>query len=302
MRLPLLPALVAISLVTACQTGQPETERNPAFEEVAIADSVAPEVSPQAAAATAQRLMPLLKGAWVQKSYLDAVQRTKSPQQAWSKLTEVAEFHINPKDFARDSVAVGLSLGNHEGGQCALHFRPTRHAASLPLSFRDYQQPSNYYELDFGARQADSILTLNKYNRQHKLLTSVAYRRIRLPLDRAREEESLNEGLEQEVRRLLFVGQYHGQDSAGRALTARFLPNGTVIGLPGFQQYGVNTDFAAGPENNLDMLIFNLYSPQQRNFTFRFSHDTLRLYAVQPDAEHIDLRPAKLHYTLVRRR
>ncbi|RTQ50055.1 hypothetical protein EJV47_10455 [Hymenobacter gummosus] len=298
MRFSSLPVLAALSLLGACQAGQPDTERNPTTQAIA-ADSTAVGADAIGSINT-QQLLPQLAGHWVQQSYLDAVVRTKSPYRVQDSISHIAELLILPGKLTADSLLVGLSLGNHEGGEAALYLRPARHPQALPLHHPDYEQPSNYYELSYAMLGRDSLLRLNLRNRGGKLMSSVAYRRARMPL--LAQADDLSAGLQYEVNRLLMAGRYTGRDSVGRAVSARFTPDGKVSGLAGFKTYYVGTDFGAGPENNLDDLTFNSYTKQQRSFTYRFSGDTLRLFALRSDSNHIDLAPARLHYTLVRRR
>ncbi|MCC3157371.1 hypothetical protein LJ737_08975 [Hymenobacter sp. 15J16-1T3B] len=295
------PLIAAVAGLAACQTGQPDAERNPTLEAVGDSAASATEASspPAETAAAIRRVVPQLRGVWVQSAYLDAVARTRSPYQGWKSLAEVTEMHLAPPARSADSLLVGASLGNHEGGQFAVYLRPGRHPQTLPTSFPDYQQPGNYYELRYQPAGADTTLHLDKYDRRHRRLSSVSYRRVQLPA-RLLAEDDLGLGLQYAVNALLLTGRFAGQDSAGRAVSLRFQPEGTVTGFPAAKRYFVATDFGSGPENNLDVLTLEGPSARQ-NFAYRFGHDTLRLYALRPDADHIDLRPARLHYTLIRR-
>lgn len=286
-----------LASITACSSDS-------ASKAAAVPQQVAQGVSNSVSATNntiAKQVLPIINGFWVQATYLDAIARSQSPFQAQNTLKEVTEMQINSTALRQDSMEVGLNLGNHEGGQFSIYFRPARNPQSLPISHRNYEHPENYYELGYTVRQTDTVLHLNEYTARHQLASSVAYRRVRLPKKLAAQEAGTNTGLQYEVNRILMSGRYAGYDSSGAAVQVQFMPDGSVAGMPQFKQYYVGTDFAAGPENNLDQLVFDLYTSQQRNFTYRFHKDTLRIYALQTDSTHTELSPARLHYTLVRR-
>lgn len=305
MRLSSLLAVAALGCLAACQAGQPDTERNPAAEASTDIDSAAavapaPAVAP---ARLARQLSPLVNGVWVKAAYLDALARTRSPQ-AVARTPAAADITAFALDLSRpqtDSVAFDAILNNHEGGAMQVYLRPGRRAQSLPVSYVDYDDQGSRYELSYGQQAADTILRLDKYDQQNRLRESVAYRRVRFRPSGGAEEPALNQGLERAVRQAVLAGRYAGTDSLGRAVQVQFAPDGRVSGLAAFRTYDVNIDFI-GPESNLNTLFFDQYTDRQRTLAYSFRRDTLRLYAVRPDAEHINLQPAKLHYTLVRRR
>jgi 6-phosphogluconate dehydrogenase len=56
----------------------------------------------------------------------------------------------------------------------------------------------------------------------------------------------------------------------------------------------------AGPENNLDEILFDWNTKNQKSFTFKFSKDTLNIYETREDADSINLIVDKLKYKLVK--
>ncbi|RAK65229.1 hypothetical protein [Hymenobacter edaphi] len=296
-------ALAALAGLAACQTGQPDSERNPTTEasaDTAAAATPAPAVAP---AKLARQVSPLINGVWVKAAYLDALTRTRSPQAVarTPAAADITAFAIDVSRPRADSVAFDAILNNHEGGALQVYLRPGRRAQSLPVSYIDYNDEGSRYELSYGLQAGDTVLRLDKYDLQNRLRQSVPYRRIRFRPTNSPAEPALNQGLERAVRQAVLAGQYAGRDSVGRPVQVQLAADGRVTGLPPFHSYDVSIDFI-GPESNLNTLLFNPYSAQQRTLAYRLSRDTLRLYAVRPDAEHINLQPARLHYTLVRRR
>lgn len=305
MRFPSLLALVALCTVTACQTGQPDSERNPTTEAAADTDTTAAAAAPTPAVAPARlarQLSPLVSGVWVKASYLDALSRTHSPLAVSTTpaAQDITTFALDLRRAQADSVPFDAVLGNHEGGALQVYLRAGRQAQSLPVSYVDYNDEGSSYELRYGRQNADTVLVLDKYNRQNHRRESVTYRRVLVRVSRD-GVEAMNQGLKRAVNQALLAGQYSGTDSVGQRVQVQLTPDGRVTGLAPFRSYEVNIDFV-GPQSNLDKVFFNIYTPQQRTLAFRFSHDTLRLYAAKPDAEQIELHPGRLHYTLVRRR
>lgn len=296
-------ALAALASLASCQTGQPDTERNPtSISALDSADVAAPAVA-VAPARLARQVSPLVNGVWVKAAYLDALTRTRSPQAVAQTPAArgITAFAIDLSRPRTDSVAFDAVLNNHEGAALQVYLRPGSRAQSLPVSYVDYDDEGSRYELTYGLQAADTVLRLDKYDRQNRRRESVTYRRIRFRPTNTPDEPALNQGLERAVRQAVLAGRYAGQDSAGRPVQAQFAADGHVSGLPPFSTYNVSIDFI-GPESNLNTVQLNPYTAQQRTLAYRLSRDTLRLYAVRPDEEHINLRPARLHYTLVRRR
>jgi hypothetical protein len=300
MRFPLL-STAALLLLAACQTGQPDAERNPTVTaaDSATADAPEPAVAP---AQLARQLSPLVNGVWVKAAFLDGLSRTRSPlavsgTPAGSGLTALA---LDLRQRRQDSVAVTAIENNHEGAALLVLLRPGRRAQALPLRYAYYEDDQGTtYELGYSRQAADTVLTLRTYDGTGRLREQTPYRRVRPA--KGRPDEVLPRSLKQAVHQAVLAGQYAGTDSAGRPAQARFDADGQVSGLGSFRRYEVNIDFI-GPENNVNKLFLDPYTDRQRTLAFRFRGDTLRLYAVQHDAEQINLRPARLHYTLVRRR
>lgn len=302
MRLPSLFALAALGTLAACQTGQPDTERNPTT--AATSDSInapAPAVA-VAPAKLARQLSPLMSGVWVKAAFIDALARTRSPLAVarTPAARDITAFSLDLRRAQADSVPFDAVLGTHEGGVWQVYLRPGRQAQALPLSYIDYSDESSRYELRYGLQNADTVLLLDKYDRQNRRRESVAYRRV---IARPGRDgvEAMNKGLNLAVNQTLLAGRYTGVDSVGQPVQVQFTPDGRVTGLAPFRTYQINVDFI-GPQSNLDKVVFNGYTPQQRDLAFRLSHDTLRLYATHPDKDEVELLLGRLHYTLVRRR
>jgi hypothetical protein len=282
--------LAALLLLVACQRPQPESADPARSGEAAVA------VTPTAAA-TLQRVSPFMRGVWVKTDYLTAIKRTRSPYAASNRLTDVVALSIDPQQAAGDSLPIGASLNNHEGASFKAVLRQGLQLASLPVTWPDYEKPTNFYELSYRIVASDTAVLLNKYNQQKRLLQSVQFSRIPgVPFS----ETSPSDGLQYFVNQQLLAGTYTATDAKGTKKQVRFSPTGQVDGLDNFRQYYVATDFVVTMENNLDNIIFDIGTKRQQDYVYTISQDTVRLYnarVVEPD-----LLRGPLQYTLVRAR
>ncbi|WP_400193888.1 hypothetical protein [Hymenobacter sp. B81] len=284
MRYPLL-CLAALAVTSACQTGQPDTERNPAVVQETI---TSPEAQPSVL--PARRLRALLRSEWVKAAYLDALQQTHSPQMVGE--TKLAygnmAFSPSPETQRADSVFLDVNWNNHEGSTLKLVLQPRVGTTAFPL-LQDSQDEDEQMELTYAMPAGDTLLQINTYNRRRKLRESVLYRRVK-------------GGIAAAVNQALVAGAYTGVDSLGRPVRVRLGPDGLVTGLPGLKTYQVNIDFNGGPETGEDMLFCNIDNDKQRkDLGYRIAQDTLRLYSLRTDS----IAAPYLHrvlYTLVRRR
>lgn len=251
------------------------------------------------AAALAQRFSPLLRGAWVNAEYLAHVRQTHSPRAASDYTGEISELNISLAKQSGDSLVAGLGLGNHEGGDLAIYFRPGTQPNSLPTSWHDYKTPSNFTEISYQLRPRDTTLVLTTYDRNRKVVHRASYERV--PGVAADDLVALNRA----VNTLLFAGRYAGQDSVGRPVQVQFSSDGRVQGLPGTFRYDTSTDFVGGPGNDIDNVSFSNAAQASRTIHFTRSADTLRLYSttlLEPADDAPTLTRGRLLYTLVQQR
>lgn len=283
--------LAALVLMAACQRPQPE-----AADPTRTGETTQPALSATAAAKW-QRVAPFLRGVWIKTDYLTAIRRTRSALAASTTLSDIVALSIDPRQAAGDSLSIGASLNNHEGASFKAILRQAQQLTSLPITWPDYEQPTNFYELSYLVAAPDTVVLLNKYNQQKRLLQSVRFSRIPgVPFS----ETAPSDGLQYFVNRQLLAGTYTATDAKGNKKQVKFTPTGQVEGLDGFRQYYIATDFVVTVENNLDNLIFDLGTKRQQDFVYTISRDTVRLY--QARVQDPDLLRGPLQYTLVRAR
>lgn len=275
----------------SCQSDQQRTEGSPAIKSPS---------TPTISAPSAPALRYIVSGVWIKATYLDALARTHSPQKVASEANladGITAFEIDLAMQHNDSVEFDAIWNNHEGGLHTLLWKPDQKSQSFPV---DIRVDDTYRRLFYSFRNGDTLLTLNEYDKQHKLLETTTYRRERFQPARSLENPVLNQGLERAVNKALIAGQYSGIDSTGKPMRAVFMPDGQVTGLGGALRYDVNIDFNGGPSTGEDMLFLDSSDEKRRrDVGYRINQDTLKLYTLSIDsieAPHLH----RLLYTLVR--
>lgn len=294
--------LLALPLWFACQSTTLEEKTTTTVVEIPVA---AKALTITQSETLAQHFGPIIRGAWVNANYLAVVTKTKSPIVAFDSSGYVSEILINPAIKSGDSLLSGVGYGNHEGGDITIYFRAGEKPNALPTNQRDYESPGSFTELSYQLSSQDTTLLLTTYNKSRKVVRQAKYQRI--PGAGLSQLEVLNYA----VNKLLFVGNYTGVDSIGRPVRIQFTANGRINGLKGAKKYNINTDFGAGPGNDIDHLTLDINSKQSRLLSYSHNADTLRLYSASvietklkpgTDDELIDEKMTKgrLLFTLIR--
>jgi hypothetical protein len=252
--------------------------------------------------AETQRLItqfkPIIEGVWVKKSYIQSVISTRSPYKSWKEWWGIASMDVFfPKD-GKDSTQVGYSLNNHEGSEFVLFLKQGHLPTSLKINLPDYEVEGNFYELGYEINKGETNLVLYHYSAKGKIIDKTLYTKV---ADRADPDGDAAWGIEYITNKKLFSGTYEliGDNVSSEV---KFNDAGKVTGFPNATKYNVLTDFMAGPANNLDQLIFNVYTPEEISYTYKFNADTLGLYAIKPNADSTLLLVDKLKYKLVRKK
>jgi len=247
----------------------------------------------------AQKFKPIIDGVWVKSSYIKAILQTKSPYSSREKLGGVASMIIElPTDNA-DSTRIGYSLNNHEGSDFILYVKEGLKKTSLKTTLPDYDQKSNFYELGYSIRHKDTVLILYHYNKLEKLLDKTFYTRV---AHKAMDENEAAWGIRFITNKILITGEYSVVDTTKNSVAVEFSNDGKVSGFPDFKTFYINTDFNAGPENNIDEIIFDSDTKAPKPYTFRFKSDSLFLYGEKHNADSTELITGDLSYKLVRQK
>lgn len=222
-----------------------------------------------------QQVMPVIKGVWVLKSYIKAIEETKSPVKSANQLRGIVSLVIDSEKQG-DSIEVSASLNNHEAGNFTAFFIPGKHKGQLKTNIPDAEQASNYYELGYEAEGKDTSLVLYHYDQADKLLDKKEYSKV---FDQPQQYNADN-GLQQMVNQKIVSGKFMLVDGKKPAVTVVFGKDGTLTGLSGFNGYRIMTDFLGGPHQDFDEICLNTSTSNTQCFAFEVKQDTINLFQV----------------------
>jgi hypothetical protein len=238
----------------------------------------------------------VLQGEWVKIDYIEKLNQTRSPYNSWSELTGVAAMSLETDSIKADSLIVGESLNNHEGTNFTIYFRQGHKFASLKISLKDYDTPANFFELGYVITSVDTSLFLYHYNNKNQILDSIKYTRVL----HAQLNDDMSSGIEYITNKTLITGEYILTDSLGAISKVELKNDGKVSGFLGFKTYYINTDFMAGPQNNLDVIDFDVNTDNQKEYGYKINSNTISLFTTKSNADSTKLLLDKLAYKLVR--
>jgi hypothetical protein len=282
-----------ISLMLSCKSGTKQAVDDSAkiIVDTALLSTSSAEV--------AQKFKPFIEGIWVKQSYIDALEKTKSPYKSRKSLGGVALMMIDFKSVNADKLTIGYSLGNHEGASFDLFFKTGQTTNSLKTDLKDYGVKSDYFELGYVVNNKDTSVVLFHYNEAQKLINKTLYIKV---ANKASNANDLGWGIEFITNKQLITGRYKTTDINATVTDVEFDINGDVSGFPNFNSYYISTDFAAGSENNLDMIIFDPSATQEKSYTYKISADTLKLFYTKSNADHTELMIGELAYILIKKK
>lgn len=107
----------------------------------------------------------ILNGNWYQSSYIDSIQKTKSPFRSQNVLALYVELVIDTSEIKGVSLEVGAP-GIHEGTSFILYFKRGQTSTSLPTNIIDYDMTVDFYELSYNISGDDTSLILSVYNKE----------------------------------------------------------------------------------------------------------------------------------------
>ena len=303
-------SILSLFLLTGCHDKSNDTAQSVTKPPTAIDSVTSPRPTAtsviSAADSIAQRMRPLLGGAWLNTIYTAYLQRTHSPRQAhghWGA-SGITEVLIDPTSFKRDSMAVALGAANHEGLPLRyVHLRDGKAANSWPTTSNAEGIGDDLPELSlrYRIRNADTLLYLDQRNKKTGRVITTAFQRLRGSSGAGASLQSppLQLPLSRFVNGLNFTGTHSMTDSASHVSSVHFTPDGNVQGLPGHKTYQVNTDFE-GPFKELNTVFLDIDKKTQNELAFAINGDTIRLYTVHDDTTTYKRQRGHLRYTLVR--
>jgi len=223
-------------------------------------------------------------GSWVNASSIRALNKTKSPYKSQNEISYIVELDFDSVLNVTDSLLVGAP-SIHESNSFYVYFRRGLMANSVRTSVN--YGDSTETEMGYEVAGADTFLYLYHYDIDKKVQAKEKY--VRIPKN--------SEGAFQYmVNSILISGTYTYTDKRGTLQTVRFTKDGKITGFGTYCTYYINTDFVAGPENNVDEIIFNLYANDQKGYGFEIKGNTLCFYNTEENADHSEIKLGKLQY------
>ena len=243
----------------------------------------------------AKAFKPFLHGVWVDADYIDQIIKTKSPNKyRWSG-EDYTSLIIDTDQISGDSLEVGW-CDLHEGNSFVLYFRPGLNETSLSTNITDYKNKGDFFELGYELSGIDTSLVLYHYGGNRQLIVKIKYTKVK----NRNDGDDADEGVQYIVNKKLITGTYTCEDKTGQSMTVQFNDDGKISGFPGFHSYYVNTDFMAGPENNLDEIFLDIRTKNQKGYAFTIQADTLNLYETSENNNRDSLMLGTLKYKLVK--
>jgi hypothetical protein len=246
-----------------------------------------------------EKFKPFLHGTWVPVDYINDIVKTKSPLKS-SGLGLISEFSIDAAAIKEDSLHVGASFGNHEGGEFILYFQQGQTPTSLLTNLSADEKEPDLYELGYSINKHDTSLVLYHYSQKNKrLLDKTEY--IKAPMNDSKNEGDAS-GLQYMVNQKLVSGTYKVTDSTGVETQVELTNEGKITGFPGFKTYYILTDFVADPENITDEICFDIQTKNQKCYGFKIVADTINLFEPAKDEQDILFKPGPTIYKFVRQK
>jgi len=212
----------------------------------------------------------IIHGSWVQTSYVADISKTKSPLKSYKNLLDsIVEMMIDTSDIRNELLFIGAD-NLHEACSFFLYFEQGLSATSFPID----SLKGNYSEIAYAITNFDTVLMINAYDKEKKIIHSAEY--IKIPQSSVFASEYI-------VNKMLIAGTYTYINTADQPTTVIFTDDGHVTGFLGSTHYHVRTDFIDDFENNLDkMFISNIIDGdlihRRREFAYKIEGDTLKLY------------------------
>jgi len=283
----LFPFLV-LSVFLSCKSNKTQTSK----DSVVITSISAPAES------LIKEFKPIIQGVWVKADYIAEIAKTKSPLEAFAKASPITTMVIETELIKGDSILIAVGYGNHEGGSLIIKFRKGHANHSIIVCNTSGPMEDGYYELQYSVDKKDTVLTLNTIDKNKNVVESAKY----FKAFNSQTGKELGYATNYMVNKVTLAGSYLLMDTLNKTSSIKFTSNGDVFGLSSFATYYINIDFTTPPGNNMDEIIFDVYSKKSKSYAYNFNADTLKLYETTYSKDSIDLVLGKLKYKLVRHR
>jgi hypothetical protein len=223
-----------------------------------------------------KQFLPVIKGNWIPTDYIAELKITRSPYKAYENLQGISALVIDDSAVAGDSIVAHVNFNNHEDGTLPIYFKPGKGRNSLATGYKYFVDPSHTYELGYTLTPADTLLVINHYDKEGKLISFKNFSRI----GATTTPQNTGWGIEHVVNKTLIAGSYIIEGTKP-AVKVTFTVDGKVTGFDGLESYIVGTDFASNDPDELppaDYIYFkNGGISESTSYTFKVTGNTLLL-------------------------
>jgi len=223
-----------------------------------------------------KQFLPIIKGNWIPTDYIAELKRTRSPYKAYENLLGIASLVIDDNAAAADSLVAHVNFNNHEDGTLPIYFKPGKASNTLTTGYKYFDDPSHTYELGYTPIATDTLLVINHYDKNGKLISFKNFSRI----GATTKPQNTGWGIEHVVNKTLIAGSYIIEGTKP-AVNVTFTVDGKVKGFDGLESYVVGTDFASNDPDELppaDYIYFKNGSiSESTSYTFKITGNTLLL-------------------------
>ena len=239
---------------------------------------------------------PVIAGTWVVKDYYDALEKTKSPKEAYTSLKGIVSMIIDTTDMEGDSILVSARWNHKESYLYNIYLRPGKGAHSLQTTHPYSNYGSDYLEIAYTIEKGDTVLQMNRYDNAGKQKESKTYLRVTGP----QGPDSEPYGVQYVANKVLFSGKYKATDENGKTMDVELTDDGLVKGFGTHTLYYIYTDFDGDELTNLDEMAFDAFTKTQKPYIFEIKDGNILLYQALQNDERTQLIRGDLKYTLVK--
>jgi len=212
-----------------------------------------------------------LKGVWALSSYIEDIKGTKSPHQAFKRLSGISTLII-PAEGKGDSLQIKTSVRNHLDSAFTLYFKKGKSTKGFRTSLTDSLSKDNYFTLGYETNTGDTTAHLYRYSAKDELLESRAF--VRVTNEQPAGAKN-NWAIDYMVKKILFSGVFAIFDEEYPKNKVILHPDGTITGFREFKKYDLLTDYSEISVTN-DYIHFDTI-PVENVYRFMLDEDSLKM-------------------------
>jgi hypothetical protein len=220
----------------------------------------------------------ILNGVWVREDYINSLRVNKSPSKASEFLKEEVSLIFDTASLNIDTLEIGVSFNNHEGGN---YFLPIKDFKGNKARIYAPEQTKSNKEIEFSITEKDTFLFLTKFSKTGKIISKTKFVRVLSNVELINND--LGFGIEYITNVLVIEGEYLLIDSLDNIISRNINFNkvGSISGWEGINRYNLLTDFVEFEEKMKDDIIIlsgNRNVQKKNEFKYQFINDTIMIY------------------------